>query len=180
MFQFSTVISETLVAPDVDDGLLVTRASKFCDFWFPLLEKHGTNRWAWSLAMLQPLALCHHGKVKMNFSNTRGVASNVNIHHRERAWHDLAKTHQGLYGYIHLKYASSTCHSSICMAESSCTSRVSRLSCCVSGLWMLTLAVCAASLLMSSRCLRSLSQSFLNSVLRLYFKQKENACNHTK
>lgn len=70
-----------------------------------------------------------------------------------------------------------TCHSSIWMAESNCTSRVSRLSCCVSGLWMLTLAVCAGSLLMSSRCLRSLSHSFLNSVLRLYFRQKENACN---
>lgn len=70
-----------------------------------------------------------------------------------------------------------TCHSSICMAESNCTSRVSRLSCCVSGLWMLTLAVCAGSLLMSSRCLRSLSHSFLNSVLRLYFRQKENAYN---
>jgi hypothetical protein len=63
------------------------------------------------------------------------------------------------------------------MAESNCTSRVSRLSCCVSGLWMLTLAVCAGSLLMSSRCLRSLSHSFLNSVLRLYFRQKENAYN---
>jgi hypothetical protein len=70
-----------------------------------------------------------------------------------------------------------TCHNSICMAESNCTSRVSRLSCCVSGLWMLTLAVCAGSLLMSSRCLRSLSHSFLNSVLRLYFRQKENAYN---
>jgi len=70
-----------------------------------------------------------------------------------------------------------TCHSSICMAESNCTSRVSRLSCCVSGLWMLTLAVWAGSLLMSSRCLRSLSHSFLNSVLRLYFRQKENAYN---
>lgn len=62
------------------------------------------------------------------------------------------------------------------MAESSCTNRVSKLNCCVSGLLRLTFATCGGSLLISSRCLRNLSHNLRNSVLRLYFKQNWKAC----
>lgn len=69
-----------------------------------------------------------------------------------------------------------TCHSSIWMAQSNCTRRVSRLNCCVSGFCRLTLATSTGSFCMSSRCLRSFSHSLRNSVLRLYLRQKWYAC----